>query len=377
MHSLTPRSTSDGNILSYPVGPSFLHDDLIGDVALQLLVRQANTVLDTDLVADGTLLAQDRNALDLDAVLDDAGGVAGDRGRGALDTGPGADPTVPADDGVQDTSVVLDLGVLEHDGLFDTGARADDRLGTDRDVGAEFRGRIDGGGRVDEDGRDDVGRRLGDLGRLRLEGLGQVQCVGRDGGTGRLDLAPKILGLVDEEAVAVGQVRKDVLFETQDLVLLTILIRVGDVRRIQVLGRRVRDHPGSFGLALDGAPDRREDALGGEQIHAAVDQVGDVAFGFLDVVENAFRVGVGHDAPKVGGGVVADSSAEDDGFGVLLLKELEHGLERERAADVRVQHEEAVWLALEDGVTEVVETAGGAKGLVFAEVLDLDLGELS
>jgi hypothetical protein len=40
---------------------------------LQLLVRQADTVLNADLVADTTVLAQDGNALDLDTVLHNAG----------------------------------------------------------------------------------------------------------------------------------------------------------------------------------------------------------------------------------------------------------------------------------------------------------------
>lgn len=48
---------------------------------LQLLVWQADAVLHADLVANTAVLAQDGDALDLDAVLDDAGGVAAGRGR--------------------------------------------------------------------------------------------------------------------------------------------------------------------------------------------------------------------------------------------------------------------------------------------------------
>jgi hypothetical protein len=41
-------------------------------------------------------------------------------------------------------------------------------------------------------------------------------------------------------------------------------------------------------------------------------------------------------------------------------------LERERAADIGVQDEEAVGAALQDGITEVVKATGSAEGLVLA-----------
>lgn len=103
---------------------------------LQLLVGQADAVLDADLVANAAVLAEDGDALDLDAVLDDAGRVAVDgRGR-ALDAGPGADAAAPADDGVEHARVVLDLRVLEHDALLDARAGADGHARADADVGA-------------------------------------------------------------------------------------------------------------------------------------------------------------------------------------------------------------------------------------------------
>ena len=205
----------------------------------------------------------------------------------------------------------------------------------------------------------------------------QVQCIGRHGGAGGLDLAPEVLGLVDEEAIAVRQFGEDVLLEAHDFVVLAVLVRVGHVRRVEVLGRGVADHAGPLGLARDGRLDAREDGVRGEQVHAAVNQVGDVALGLLDVVQHAFRVRVRHDAPEVRGRVVADPRAEDDGFGVLLLEELEHGLEREGAADVRVEDEEPVGAAFQDGIAEVVQTAGRAERPVLAQVGDLELGELS
>jgi hypothetical protein len=48
-------------------------------------------------------------------------------------------------------------------------------------------------------------------------------------------------------------------------------------------------------------------------------------------------------------------------------------LERERTAHIGVQHEEAVWAALENGITEVIETTSGSQRLVLAEVLYADL----
>src|SRR3569833_894626 len=91
---------------------------------LQLHERQADAVLHADLVAHPALFAQDGDGLNLDAVLGDAGVVAGDGGGRALDAGPGADTAVPADDGEQDAGVVLDLRVLQHDVLLDAGAGA-------------------------------------------------------------------------------------------------------------------------------------------------------------------------------------------------------------------------------------------------------------
>lgn len=92
-------------------------------------------------------------------------------------------------------------------------------------------------------------------------------------------------------------------------------------------------------------------------------------------MENALGVGVRHDATEVGGRLAGDSGTEHDSFGVLVLEQLEHVVERERRADVGVQHEESVGLALEDHIAEVVETACSAQCLVFSEVLDGELGE--
>ena len=236
---------------------------------------------------------------------------------------------------------------------------------------------------MDEDGRHDVGARLGQLVALRLPRLLQVQRVGGHSGPGRLDLAPKVLGLVDVELLAVGHVAEDVLLEADNLVLALLLVivisgaRGGHIVRLEVVRGRVREKSGGpVEAALDGGANGGEDGLGGEEVDAAVDEVADVGLGLLDVVEDAAGVGIGDDAAKVGGGVVAHASAEDDGLGVALNGKLEHLGEGEGAADVGVEDEEAVGPALEDGVAEVVQAAGGAEGLILSQVADGDGGEL-
>jgi hypothetical protein len=52
-------------------------------------------------------------------------------------------------------------------------------------------------------------------------------------------------------------------------------------------------------------------------------------------------------------------------------------LEGEGAANVGVEHKKAFRFALEDGISEVVETACCAKSLVFSEVSDFELRKLS
>lgn len=99
-------------------------------------------------------------------------------------------------------------------------------------------------------------------------------------------------------------------------------------------------------------------------------------FRLLDVVQNALCVGVGDNAAKVGCSIVADSRAQNDSLRILLLKQLQHIQQRERTADIRIQHEEAFRLAFQDGIAEVVETASGSQRGVFSQVLDLQLREL-
>lgn len=283
------------------------HDDLITNIALQLLIRQTDAVLHPHLIPDAAVLAQDGDALHLDAVLDDARRVAADGGGRALDARPRAHAAVPADDAVQHAGVVLDLGVLEHDGLLDADAGADDGAGADGDVGAEFGGRVDVGRGVDEDGGDDVGRGRGELRGLGLQGFLEVEGVGGDGGAGGFDLAPEILGFEHVELFAVGEIGEDVLLEAEHFVFLAVFELLAEEGGVEVFGGGVGDHAGAVGAAFDGGFDGGEDCFGGEEVDAAIDQVGDVRFGFLDVVQNALAVGVGDDAAKVGGGVVGNT----------------------------------------------------------------------
>lgn len=303
--------------------------------------------------------------------------------RRTLDTGPGTHAAVPADDGVQDTSVVLDLGILQHNRLLDTGTSAHDGAGTDAHVGTQLGGGVNAGRGVDVDGRDDVVRlRLSQLRRTRLPRVLQVQRVGRDGGPGRLDLPPEVLGFVDEELLRVGHVGENVLLETDDFgALLGFLVVIvggllGEEGGLEVLGGRVADQAvGPVGAALDGRADGGEDGFRGEEVDAAVDQVADVALGLLDVVQHAARVRVRDDAAKVGRGVFRHAGAQDHGLGVLFFKEAEHLAQGKGAAHVAVEDEQALRTALEDNVAEVVQAAGGAQRLVLPQVLDGQLGE--
>lgn len=299
-----------------------------------------------------------------------------DRRRRSLDTRPRADLAVPAHNRVQHARIVLDLAVLEDDSLLDAHTGADVHARANRHIGAQLGCRIHGGRRVDVDGRNDVCAGLGELLVAGLEGLEEVEGVCGHGGASRLDLAPEVLCLEDEELARVCDIREDVLLEADDLVLPVLVLVLALVEAgLQVLSRGVREDAGPLGAALDGAANGLEDGLGAEEVDAAVDQVGDLGLGLLDVVQHALGMGVADDAAEVGGGLGGDARAQHYGFGVLVVVQLEHVVERERAAHVGVEHEEALRLSLENDIAEVVEAACGAEGLVFAEVANLQLGK--
>lgn len=258
---------------------------------LQFLVWQANTVLHANFICHGAILAENGNALDLDAVLDDAGGVASNGSWCALNTGPGTNLAGPTNDGVQNTCIVLDLRVFENDGLFDTRTSSNDDTRANRDVGSDLGSWVDLGGGVNVDWRQNVCGGGRELLRSRLECLQEVQGVGWDGRTSGLDLAPKVLGLKDEELPAVGNVGQYILLQANDSILLVIVVVFVLVEgRFEVLGGGVRQQPWALGPSLDGAANGGEDALGREEVDSAVDEVGDVRLGLLDVVKHALGV---------------------------------------------------------------------------------------
>lgn len=347
-----------------------------GTHPLQLLVRKAHAVLHPNLVTNAAVLAEDGDALHLDPVLDNARRVARGRDGRPLNTSPRAHARPPPDDGVQHARVVLDLRVLENNRLLDARAGPNHHARPNRHVGPQLGGRVDRGSGVHKHGRNDVRRRRRELLGPVLHGPLEVQRVGRDRGPRRLDLAPEVARLAHEELLVVREVGEDVLLEADDLVGRARVV-AEDGAGGEVLGAGVRDEArGAVVAALDGVADGGEDGLGGEEVHARVDQVADVALGLLDVVQHAARVVVGHDAPEVARGLARDPSAQDDGLGVLLVGQPEHLGQRERAAHVRVQYEQLLGPPLEDGVAEVVESARGAEGLVLAQVLDGQAGEL-
>lgn len=90
-------------------------------------------------------------------------------------------------------------------------------------------------------------------------------------------------------------------------------------------------------------------------------------------MQHALAVRVADNTAEITRGVVRDSCAQNHGLGVLLFEQAQHLVEGEGAADVGVEDEEAVGAALEDGIAEVVEAAGGAEGLILAQVADGDL----
>jgi hypothetical protein len=85
-----------------------------------------------------------------------------------------------------------------------------------------------------------------------------------------------------------------------------------------------------------------------------------MGLGLLDVVEDTAGVGIGDDATKVRGSLLADTGAEDDGLRIAVLEELEHVVQGEGTANVGVEDEETLRPALKNSITEVVEATSGA-----------------
>lgn len=271
---------------------------------------------------------------------------------------------------------MLDFGVLQHNRFLHTRTAANGDTSANGHIWSQLGGRVNVSGGVNVDRRDNVRRSRNKLLGTVLPSLLQVQGVGRDGGSSRLDLSPKVLGLVDKELLAVSHVAEDVLLKADDLVLglVVIIVLVEHVGALEVLGARVAGKAWSVGSTLDRTLNGREDDVGTEQVDTTVDQVGNMALGLLDIVQNPLRVVVTNNATEVCGSIVGDLGAQNDGFGILLVEKFQHLVEGKRAADVGVEDEEALGLALEDGIAEVVQPTSGAERLVFAEVLDGEVG---
>src|SRR2546421_6365597 len=86
----------------------------------QLLEWQTDAILYSNLVPNTTLFPENRNALNLDSILDDAGVVAVHRSRSTLYTSPSTYLAVPTHNGVKNAGIMLDLRILEYDRFLDT-----------------------------------------------------------------------------------------------------------------------------------------------------------------------------------------------------------------------------------------------------------------
>lgn len=92
-------------------------------------------------------------------------------------------------------------------------------------------------------------------------------------------------------------------------------------------------------------------------------------------MKNSLRVTVRHDTTKIGCCIVADSGTQNDGLRILVIEELEHLPKREGAAYIGIQDKESFRFALQDGISEVIETTSRAECLVLPQVLDFELWE--
>ena len=96
--------------------------------------------------------------------------------------------------------------------------------------------------------------------------------------------------------------------------------------------------------------------------------------GFLDIVQHTLAMRITDNAPKIARRIIRHARSQNHRLGILLFEQPQHLIQRERAADIGIEDEEAIGATFEDRVAEVVESAGGSQGLVFAQVADGDLG---
>ncbi|GMF45731.1 unnamed protein product [Phytophthora fragariaefolia] len=293
-------------------------------------------------------------------------------GRLAFDASPLADDRVPADDGKEHARVVLDSHALKDNRMGNSCSWSDSHACCDCHVRAQLRRRVHVGRGVDHHIALD-NRRQFPASCTQGAGVGEpeplhVELRARDSHARRLDLAPKVAELEQHtspphpeekesspsapEVVEVAELREE---------LLEVVLRVG-------LGAGLAAQP----LAADLVPhaDDRVHERHVEEVDPAVDDVADERLGLLGPVQDLLAHGVGHEAAVLLG-LVVEHALSQHGAGALVLEvEVHHLVEREGAAHVAVQHEEAGGAALEDLVAEEADAAGRAQRLVLAQVAD-------
>ena len=101
-----------GDVLKYVSSCSQAWDQVA--YPLQLLERKTDTVLHANFITNTALLAQDRDALDLDTILDNAGRVASSWGWCSFYTSPCTDSAIPSNDRIENACIMLDLRVFQY-----------------------------------------------------------------------------------------------------------------------------------------------------------------------------------------------------------------------------------------------------------------------
>ncbi|KAJ8577696.1 hypothetical protein ON010_g1510 [Phytophthora cinnamomi] len=325
------------------------------------LVRQHDTVANDDLRVRNNRHTEDCNIpnkrrlgrvhLDLRSVR-----------RLAFDTGPLTDDRIPPNDGEEHARVILDGHALKNDRVGDSSSRSDSHACCDRHVGAQLGRRVHVGRRVHHHVALDNRGHL-PTGCAQRTGICEpeplhVELRARDRHARRLDLAPKVSQLVQVEAIKKCHAPEVVEVAKLREELLEVVLRVG-------LGAGLAAQPLAADLVADA--DDRVHERHVEEVDPAVDNITDERLGLLGPVQDLLAHGVGHEAAVLLGLVVEHALAQHGAGALVLEVEVHHLVEREGAAHVAVQHEEAGRVALQDLVAEEADAARRAQRLVLAQ----------